>query len=134
MTLPEGWTARLPDEADLPTLVALRLADRTSYTGEVSVDEAAVESEVVGQASWSRRQRLVCDSDDRVRGWISVQDRAAGRTMVSLWLEHDLAEGDRIAAALYGWADDEGRARALYERLGFETVWTPHSLVRMPLS
>jgi GNAT superfamily N-acetyltransferase len=32
--------------------------------------------------------------------------------MVSLWLEHDLAEGDRIAAALYAWADDEGRAIA----------------------
>jgi GNAT superfamily N-acetyltransferase len=112
VTLPEGWTTRLPEEADLPTLVALRIADRTSYTGEVSVDEAAVESEVVGQASWTRRQQVVCDPDGRVRGWISVQDRAAGRTMVSLWLEHDLADGDRIAAALYAWAGDEGRAIA----------------------
>jgi GNAT superfamily N-acetyltransferase len=92
--------------------VALRLADRTSYTGEVAIDEAAVESEVVGQASWTRRQQVVCDPDGRVRGWVSVQDRAAGRTMVSLWLEPDLAEGDRIAAALYAWADDEGRAIA----------------------
>ena len=112
MTLPDGWTARLPEAGDLPTLVALRLADRTSYTGEVSVDEEAVESEVVGQASWTRRQQVVCDPDGRVRGWVSVQDRAAGRTMVSLWLEPDLAEGDRIAAAWYAWADDEGRAIA----------------------
>jgi GNAT superfamily N-acetyltransferase len=118
VTLPEGWTTRLPDEADLSALVALRLADRTTYTGEVSIDEAAVESEVVGQASWTRRQRLVCDPDGRVRGWISVQDRAAGRTMVSLWLEHDLAEGDRIAAALYAWADDEGRAIAHLRGVG----------------
>jgi GNAT superfamily N-acetyltransferase len=112
VTLAEGWTTRLPEAGDLPTLVALRVADRTPYTGEVSVDEAAVESEVVGQASWTRRQQVVCDPDERVRGWISVQDRAAGRTMVSLWLEHDLPDGDRIAAALYAWADDEGRAIA----------------------
>jgi GNAT superfamily N-acetyltransferase len=112
VTLPQGWTARLPEAGDLPTLVALRLADRSSYTGEVAVDEAAVESEVVGQASWTRRQRVVCDPDGRVRGWISVQDRAAGRTMVSLWLEHDLAGSEAIAAALYAWADDEGRAIA----------------------
>jgi GNAT superfamily N-acetyltransferase len=112
VTLPEGWTARLPEARDLPTLVALRVADRTSYTGEVSVDEAAVESEVVGQASWTRRQQVVCDPEGRVRGWVSVQDRAAGRTMVALWLEHDLADADRIAAALYAWADDEGRAIA----------------------
>jgi ribosomal protein S18 acetylase RimI-like enzyme len=29
-------------------------------------------------------------------------------------------------------ADDEGRARALYERLGFETVWRRHAFVRQP--
>jgi hypothetical protein len=112
VTLPKGWTTRLPEAADLPDLVALRIADRTPYTGEVGVDEAAVESEVVGQASWTRRQQVLCDPDGRVRGWVSVQDRAAGRTMVSVWLEHDLADGDRIAEELYAWADDEGRAIA----------------------
>ncbi len=29
-------------------------------------------------------------------------------------------------------ADDEGRARALYERLGFETVWREHAFVLAP--
>ena len=27
-SLPDGWAARLPDQDDVPTLVALRLADR----------------------------------------------------------------------------------------------------------
>ena len=29
-------------------------------------------------------------------------------------------------------ADDEGKARALYERLGFVTVWRQHAFVRQP--
>jgi ribosomal protein S18 acetylase RimI-like enzyme len=31
-------------------------------------------------------------------------------------------------------ADDEGRARPLYDRLGFETVWQPYCFVRVPAS
>ena len=112
LTLPAGWAARLPEQDDVPALVALRLADRSPWTGEQSVDEAAVESEVVGQASWTRRQVVVTDADDRVRGWISVQDRAAGRTVVGLWLERDASEADLVAAGLYAWADHEGRAIA----------------------
>ncbi len=113
--LPDGWAARLPDQDDVPALVALRLADRSPWTGESAVDEAAVESEVVGQASWTRRQLVVTDPGGRIRGWISVQDRAAGRTVVSLWLERDVPDAgdlDRVAAALYAWADGEGAAIA----------------------
>jgi GNAT superfamily N-acetyltransferase len=110
--LPAGWAARLPDQDDLPALVALRVADRAPWTGERSVDEAAVESEVVGQASWTRRQLVVTDPGGRVRGWVSVQDRAAGRTVVGLWLERDVPQAAAVAAALYAWADGEGAAIA----------------------
>jgi GNAT superfamily N-acetyltransferase len=113
--LPRGWTARIPDEEDLPALLALRAADGAPYTGEHGVDEAAVRSEVVGQASWSRRQLVVGGDDDRLRGWISVQDRAAGRTTVSLYLErepHRAAEVAAVAAALYAWAAQQGAAIA----------------------
>jgi GNAT superfamily N-acetyltransferase len=43
-----------------------------------------------------------------------------------------LAAALRAGAGEVAWvvADDEGEARALYERLGFETVWTPHCFVR----
>jgi ribosomal protein S18 acetylase RimI-like enzyme len=47
-------------------------------------------------------------------------------------IETALAAGGRDVAWIV--ADDEGRARELYERLGFETVWRPHSFVRRPLS
>ncbi len=109
--LPDGWSARVPDDADVPALVALRSADRAPYTGEAGVDEDAVRSEVVGTASWTRRQLVVSRGDGRVRGWLSVQDRAAGRTTVGLWLERD-DEADQVAVALYAWADDQGRAIA----------------------
>ena len=38
------------------------------------------------------------------------------------------------AGATTAWviADDDGLARALYERLGFETVWLQHAFVRQP--
>jgi GNAT superfamily N-acetyltransferase len=59
---------------------------------------------------------VVTDPAGRVRGWISVQDRAAGRTVVALWLDRDVPDGDpdigRVAAALYAWADEEGAAIA----------------------
>ncbi len=110
--LPAGWASRLPEAYDVPALIALRLADRAPWTGERSIDEAAVESEVVGYASWTRRQVVVTDGDERVRGWISVQDRAAGRTVVSLWLDRDAPDDEAVAAGLYAWADHEGGAIA----------------------
>jgi ribosomal protein S18 acetylase RimI-like enzyme len=110
--LPDGWSARLPDQDDVAALVALRLADRTPWTDEQAVDEAAVESEVVGYASWTRRQLVVLDPGGRLRGWISVQDRAAGRTVVALWLDRDVVDAEVVAVSLYAWADGEGRAIA----------------------
>src|SRR5262245_4573627 len=109
--LPDGWSGRVPDDEDVPALVALRGADHAPYTGESGVDEDAVRSEVVGPASWTRRQIVVARDDGRPRGWLSVQDRAAGRTSVSLWLERDEDAGE-VAAALYAWADVQGRAIA----------------------
>jgi GNAT superfamily N-acetyltransferase len=109
--LPDGWSSRVPDDEDVPALVALRGADRAPYTGESEVDEESVRSEVVGPASWTRRQLVVSRGDDRPRGWLSVQDRAAGRTTVGLWLERD-DEAREVASALYRWADVQGRAIA----------------------
>ncbi len=113
--LPSGWHGRIPGEEDLPTLVRLRAADHAPFTGEAGVDAAAVRSEVVGQASWTRRQLVVTRDDDRPVGWVSVQDRAAGRTTVSLWLERDpdaLDDAAQVAGALYAWADGQGAAIA----------------------
>lgn len=45
-------------------------------------------------------------------------------------VEAALAAGERDAAWIV--TDDEGRARALYQRLGFEAVWRQHAFVRQP--
>jgi GNAT superfamily N-acetyltransferase len=111
--LPEGWSARIPAEPDVADLAALRLADHAPYTGEQTMDEDTVRSEVVGTASWTRRQLVVSPpGESRPRGWVSVQDRAGGRTTVSLRLARDLPDLDTVAAALYAWAAGQGRAIA----------------------
>ena len=111
--LPDGWSARSPGEDDVAGLAALRLADHTPYTGEGALDMESVRSEVVGMASWTRRQLVVAPpGETRPRGWVTVQDRAAGRTTVSLYLDRDLPELDTVAAGLYAWAAEQGRAIA----------------------
>ncbi len=108
---PHGWTVRIPTLADLDVLVELRGADRLAQTGSASVNREAIESEVAGPASWTRRQLLAVDPDGCPRGWMSVHDRAARRTMVALYLDRSVVEATAIAAGLYAWA--EGQAREI---------------------
>ncbi len=103
--LPPGWTARVPHLEDLDTLVRLRGADRQAWTGSASVDRAAIESEIAGPASWTRRQALAVDPDGVPRAWITVHDRAAGRTKVMVYVDRTIAEADEVAASLYAWAE-----------------------------
>jgi ribosomal protein S18 acetylase RimI-like enzyme len=107
--LPAGWSARVPELDDLEVLVKLRGADRLAHTGSASVDREAIESEVAGPASWTRRQLLATDPDGRPRAWLSVHDRAAGRTMVMLYVDRTVPEADTVAGALYAWAEEQAR-------------------------
>ena len=109
--LPDGWSVRVPGLDDLEVLVRLRGADRLAHTGSASVDREAIESEVAGPASWTRRQLLAVDPEGSPRAWISVHDRAAGRTMVALYVDRSLAEADVVAGVLYAWS--EGQAREI---------------------
>jgi ribosomal protein S18 acetylase RimI-like enzyme len=89
--------------------VALRGADRAEFTGSASVDREQIESEVAGQASWTRRQLLAVDPDGRPRAWVIVHDRAAGRTMVMLYVDRSIDESAVIAHEFYAWAEEQGR-------------------------
>lgn len=104
--LPVGWTARSPEPDDLPALVALRAADREPFTGSGAVDESLVESEIAGLRSWTRRQLVAVDPGGAVRAWASVHDRAAGRTMVHLYVDRSVDQAAEVAAALYDWTAD----------------------------
>ncbi|MGI8524114.1 MAG: GNAT family N-acetyltransferase [Nocardioides sp.] len=103
--LPSGWTARVPGPDDLPALARLRVAGQAPFTGDSSVDEAGVESEVMGQASWTRRQIVAAGDDGVPRAWLSVQDRAAGRSIVSCYVDRTLPAAAAVAGALYAWAE-----------------------------
>ena len=59
-----------------------------------------------------------------------VTPHARGRGVGGRLVESALAAGERDSAWVI--ADDDGLARALYERLGFETVWLQHAFVRQP--
>jgi GNAT superfamily N-acetyltransferase len=59
-----------------------------------------------------------------------VTPDARGSGIGARLVEAALAVGGRATAWVI--ADDEGLARPLYERLGFETVWLQHAFVRQP--
>ena len=111
--LPEGWTMRPPELTDLPALVLLRSADKLPWTGSSSVDREAIESEVAGPASWTRRQVVAVDPGGSARAWAVVHDRAAGRTMLHVYVdrtiedEHGPQAEDALAAGLYRWAEEQ---------------------------
>jgi ribosomal protein S18 acetylase RimI-like enzyme len=111
--LPDGWTARPPELADLPRLLALRSADKRPWTGSGRVDEEAISAELAGQKSWTRRQLVACDPAGELRAWATVHDRAAGRTMVHLYVDRSVAERAEVAAGLYGWLEEQGREVAV---------------------
>ena len=104
-TLPHPWRARVPDFKDIEALVALRRLDELQGTGEAHVDPAGIESEVAGQASWTRRQLVAVGEDDVPRAWITVHDRAAGRALVWGYFDREVPEIDEIAEAFYRWAE-----------------------------
>ncbi|MTB89178.1 GNAT family N-acetyltransferase [Aeromicrobium senzhongii] len=103
--LPTPWRARVPGYADIDALVELRRLDELQGTGEAHVDPAGIESEVAGQASWTRRQLVAVGPDDVPRAWITVHDRAAGRALIWGYFDRDVPEIDAIAAVFYAWAE-----------------------------
>ncbi|XVX20062.1 GNAT family N-acetyltransferase [Actinomycetota bacterium] len=109
--LPDGWTARMPREGDVPAAVALVTAHRRAARGEGSADPQSVESDLVGLGSWSRRQAVVISPDGSLAAWAQAHDRAAGRINVPVIVDPQLADADagQIATALYGWVEAAAR-------------------------
>jgi len=110
--LPDGWSSRVPELDDLPRLLELRASDKRPFVGSGKVDEDAIAGEIAGQASWTRQQLVAADPAGVVRAWATVHDRAAGRTMVHLYVDRSAPEASRVAAALYAWLEERGRAIA----------------------
>ena len=105
--LPSPYTARAPEAEDGPEVLALMEAHQRAAKGSASVDLEAVLGQLVGLGSWTRRQALVHDADGRLAGWVSVHDRAAGRTLVEVTVSPELHRptGEAIASALFSAVD-----------------------------
>jgi ribosomal protein S18 acetylase RimI-like enzyme len=118
--LPADWTGTDPTPADVPALHTLLLDHERAARGSCSAALATVDSDVAGPGALSRRHLLVRDPSSRLRGWATVHDRAAGRSLVSVIvdpaLEDDLA--DTVAGALLGWTRREVAELATRRGLG----------------
>ena len=105
--LPSGLSARVPNATDAPDVAALLAAHQRAAKGSAGVDPDAVLGQLAGIGSWTRRQALVDDAGGRLVAWLSVHDRASGRTLVEVTVTPDLPETDAaaLAAALFGAAE-----------------------------
>ncbi len=119
--LPAGWRTRAPEGSDVTALVRLREATRRGPDGPPAfpapADSSSVEAVVVGPASWTRRQLVVTDPGGAVVAWGVVHDRAAGRIETEVMVLPGAAHADRVAAALFTWADAAGRVVASLRRV-----------------
>jgi len=99
-----GLCARVPTAADAPEVVALVTAHQRAARGSAGVDPEAVLGQLAGTGSWTRRQALVHDPAGRLVGWLSVHDRASGRTLVEVTITPALPDedADALATALFG--------------------------------
>jgi ribosomal protein S18 acetylase RimI-like enzyme len=78
--------------------------------GWSSASEGDVLVEVSRLGYLTRDNVVVRDQEGVIRGWASAHDRAAGRVLLSVAVAPDLADDvtDRVARALFGWADSVG--------------------------
>ncbi|WP_392543458.1 GNAT family N-acetyltransferase [Oryzobacter telluris] len=102
--LPEPFSARPPGADDAGPVAELLAAHQRAAKGSGTRDEDAVQRLLAGIGSWTRRQVLVHDRDDRLVAWLSVHDRAAGRTVLEVTVDPGLETDPaaEVAGALFG--------------------------------
>lgn len=110
--LPEEYAAARPRGEDAAEVAALLAEHERRGRGYSSVTEESVLTTLTGIGSWTRRQALVRErASGRLLAWLSVHDRAAGRTIVDLLLDPALpdAVADPLAAELFRAAERYAR-------------------------
>ena len=106
--VPDGWTAGRPDEGDAAELTELLRRHEKRGRGWADASEDDLLVEVSARGYLTRENVVLRDTDNRIRGWASAHDRAAGRLLLAVVVDRDLLDelADRVAAALFAWADD----------------------------
>ena len=134
------------EEVTLADTRALRVEWYLSYDNEPSTQDTIVSAEDRISVKRGMRAFVVRGTDGVPVGFtllaatdgegateidqLYVTPAARSRGIGGRLVEAALAAGGRDVAWVV--ADDEGKARALYERLGFVTVWRQHAFVRHP--
>ena len=106
--LPMRYAAARPRASDAAEVAGLVVSYERAGKGSSSATEGSVLVSLTGIGSWTRRQVLVRDrASGRLAAWLSVHDRAAGRTVVELILDPALAEEEAatLAGVLFGSAE-----------------------------
>lgn len=117
--LPTGWTAEEPTERDVDDLVRLLRRHEKEARGWPGADSEQVAADVTGQGAAMRSHWLVRDPEGAVRAWVSCHDRAAGRVLVGVTVDPDLApdRAEPVAAFCFALAEqisaDIARERGL---------------------
>jgi ribosomal protein S18 acetylase RimI-like enzyme len=126
-------------EVSLAETRALRVEWFTAHADEIPEQEAFAKLQEPIAARRGMRAFVVAGKGF---AWLAAADdgaeidslfvtpRARGEGVGARLVETALAAGGREVAWIV--ADDEGRARPLYERLGFVTVWRPYNFVQRP--
>lgn len=104
--LPAAYDARVPVADDVDAVARLVTDQRQRTRGAGSADPDAIEGELIGTGSWTRRQVVVEDAGGALVGWAWVHDRAAGRTMVGITVDPGASE---VAGPLLAWCADVAR-------------------------
>lgn len=106
--LPQEYAVARPQADDAQEVAELLIDYEQRATGSSGVTAGQAQEVLTGVPSWTRRQALVRDRESsRLLAWLSVHDRAAGRTLVDCVLDRDLdeAESDLLAGQLFGAAE-----------------------------
>ena len=120
--LPGALTARVPDASDAAAVAALLADHQRAAKGSAGVDPDAVLAQLVGTGSWTRRQVLVHDPAGRLLAWLSVHDRAAGRTLVEVTVTPHLPDDEAAEVALALLAAAERHARDIAAMRGLRST------------
>ena len=109
--LPAGWSAATPGEADAPELTALLRRHEEVARGWPGATEADLLVDISPKDGETRENVVIRGEDGAVLGWSSAHDRAAGRMLLVMIVDHALeAEtADRVAELLFRWADAVAR-------------------------
>ena len=106
-----AWAAEEPDESDATELTDLLRRHERRGRGWAGASEDDLLVEVSAQGAMTRQNVVLRDDDGAIRGWASAHDRAAGRMLLVVVVDHLLedAVADRVAQTLLAWADDAAR-------------------------